>query len=232
MGRHFFTGGLMPAADTLLWFQRDLQLEQQWLLDGSHYQRTAEAWLANHDTHHDQVMQLSGNLRRRGGAPVVPALADLLDGVRGTLRAAGRARVDGRALPLPARGTAALRLRRAGGERVTRSSATTLPKALADPPVSLYSRAFRAAQGSPHAAYRRQALAGKDRAAGRRSSPRSCRKPSCAYCTPLKSPCPWRSRKSTHEIGQTRSTSRTSRLAGTASTRSPDTGSTIPGLTG
>jgi cyclopropane-fatty-acyl-phospholipid synthase len=56
MGRHFFTGGLMPAADTLLCFQRDLSLAERWLLDGSHYQRTANHWLANHDRNQEAVM--------------------------------------------------------------------------------------------------------------------------------------------------------------------------------
>jgi cyclopropane-fatty-acyl-phospholipid synthase len=56
MGRHFFTGGLMPASDTLLWFQRDLKIEQRWHLDGTHYQRTANHWLENQDAAHQDVM--------------------------------------------------------------------------------------------------------------------------------------------------------------------------------
>jgi len=58
MGRHFFTGGLMPAADTLLQFQEALTLEERWLLPGTHYEKTANAWLANQDAHRDQIMGL------------------------------------------------------------------------------------------------------------------------------------------------------------------------------
>jgi cyclopropane-fatty-acyl-phospholipid synthase len=65
LGRHFFTGGLMPSTETLLWFQRDLVLEQRWKVDGTHYQRTANAWLANQDAHRHQVLEV---LRQAYGA--------------------------------------------------------------------------------------------------------------------------------------------------------------------
>jgi cyclopropane-fatty-acyl-phospholipid synthase len=58
MGRHFFTGGLMPAADTLLWFQRDLAIEQRWLVDGTHYRRTADHWLERQDARRDAVLDV------------------------------------------------------------------------------------------------------------------------------------------------------------------------------
>ncbi len=47
MGRHFFSGGLMPSADTLPQVQDELKMEQRWLLSGTHYERTANAWLQN-----------------------------------------------------------------------------------------------------------------------------------------------------------------------------------------
>lgn len=56
MGRHFFTGGLMPSIDTLLHFQQQLHIEQRWLIDGMHYQKSANLWLKRQDERREEVM--------------------------------------------------------------------------------------------------------------------------------------------------------------------------------
>ncbi|MEM7612277.1 MAG: cyclopropane-fatty-acyl-phospholipid synthase family protein [Pseudomonadota bacterium] len=58
MSRYFFSGGIMPSADLLLRFQEQLNLRQRWFWNGTHYQKTANAWLANLDANADAALPI------------------------------------------------------------------------------------------------------------------------------------------------------------------------------
>lgn len=61
MGRHFFTGGIMPSRDLFDQFSSDLQIVNRWDVPGQHYALTSEAWLTNLDNHRSELLPLFQN---------------------------------------------------------------------------------------------------------------------------------------------------------------------------
>jgi cyclopropane-fatty-acyl-phospholipid synthase len=58
MSKYFFTGGIMPSNDLFSYFNDDLKIVNQWIVNGTHYNKTSEAWLQNMDKHKAQIIPL------------------------------------------------------------------------------------------------------------------------------------------------------------------------------
>ena len=58
MQKEFFSGGMMPSLDLFLNFAAPLELENQWAVPGTHYQKTCNAWLDRMRNHKAQLVPL------------------------------------------------------------------------------------------------------------------------------------------------------------------------------
>ena len=58
MSKYFFTGGIMPSDDLLLYFNKDLKIQHHYHWDGTHYEKTANCWLENMDKNRNTIMPI------------------------------------------------------------------------------------------------------------------------------------------------------------------------------
>jgi cyclopropane-fatty-acyl-phospholipid synthase len=58
IAQHFFTGGVMPSHHLIRQYADLFEVEKEWRWSGTHYQRTAQDWLANFDSNRDQIERI------------------------------------------------------------------------------------------------------------------------------------------------------------------------------
>ena len=58
IAQHFFTGGVMPSHHLIRQYADLFEVEKEWRWSGTHYQRTAQDWLANFDDNRDEIERI------------------------------------------------------------------------------------------------------------------------------------------------------------------------------
>lgn len=58
IAQHFFTGGIMPSHHLIRQYADLFEVEKEWRWSGTHYQRTAEDWLADFDSNRAAIAQI------------------------------------------------------------------------------------------------------------------------------------------------------------------------------
>jgi cyclopropane-fatty-acyl-phospholipid synthase len=61
MSKYFFTGGIMPSNHLFFYFNDDLKISEHWVVNGTNYGKTSEAWLSNMDRHKKEIMPILAN---------------------------------------------------------------------------------------------------------------------------------------------------------------------------
>ena len=58
MTKYFFQGGIMPSKDIFQYFGSDLEIINQWDINGNHYSKTCKAWLNNHYKNKKKILEI------------------------------------------------------------------------------------------------------------------------------------------------------------------------------
>tara|TARA_B100001939_G_scaffold328799_1_gene324450 strand:- start:117 stop:1130 length:1014 start_codon:yes stop_codon:yes gene_type:complete len=58
MTKYFFEGGIMPSQDIFKYFDDELEVINQWQVNGNHYAQTCKAWLDNHYKNKDKILDI------------------------------------------------------------------------------------------------------------------------------------------------------------------------------
>ena len=58
MAREFFSGGMMPSHNLLLYFQDHLKIEATWRFSGIHYEKTSLAWLKKMEENNEEIIEI------------------------------------------------------------------------------------------------------------------------------------------------------------------------------